>query len=579
TWRYTGWNRQVNRFGAIAEGKLLIERDFQGDKQAWFDAISRAIGNIVVQPVQKRCYPMGHVAGQLIGYVTERQEGITPGGGIELWSNNALAGDAQTVPLRDLTPTQLPSGGLQGKPALGVQLTIDADLQAFCEQALAKGLLRTESDAGVVVVMDSQTGDILALANGPVFDPDLYQKYLQPGLADSGPFGDPSKSASVPRLVTSAELPAAMAPEVLPPNLPPSLAPNEAGGLAATGSPAMDGRQPLLLADWPLSTVQLDAWTNPIPPALIPGIAPEHQRPAALIWEVEPGSIFKTFAMTAALEHHDIEPDTTFPIGPAPYNVPGTSTQIHDHHNPAGLETWTAHKVLVESSNKGMARIAMKTGRDDFMETFAKFHFGERMLNLPGEGDGTYGLTKEKWYPSELATIAFGQGLITATPLQLTAAMNAVATGSFIRPRLVAQVQKADGSWREISGNPREATFDLDAITAVQSMLIDVVKEGTGTKAAVPGYTVAGKTGTAWKSGVGGYTTQYLSSFLGYAPAETPRYTMIVMCDNPRKDRFGGLAAAPIFQEIMAWLLRRDAVAHLPEPSYQPRVDEVEAKP
>lgn len=573
-WQKVGWNRQANRFANTTEGRALIAEGFDGNKSEWYDAIGKAVGNVQVKPVHRRRYPLGSVAGQVVGFVTERQEGLTPGDGMELWANQHLQGDPERVLVRSVSAGQIGNAMVPGKPALGIQLTIDSDLQAFAERACAVGLQRTKSTAGVVVVIDSQSGDILALANVPVFDPERYQRFCRPDLYQPSPLEEHASSEPAPIEVDATALLAAMTPAEAPSPVDnpvdsaepvaPLLAKNDAGmapygdGIAPSQpTPARDGRPFLLLNQWPLPAHVIDGWTNPVPPGLIPGKDDEHRRIGGLIWAVEPGSIFKPFAMLAALEHGTITKDTTFTIGPAPYFVAGHG--VSDHHSPSGNETWTAHKVMVKSSNKGMAQIAMRTGQQPFIDTFKKLHFGEVLLGLPGERTGSI-RPNQKWYPTELATASFGQGLITTTPVQLTAAMNAIATGSFIRPRLLKAIETADGSWRQEPTPMSEAAFDPASIEAVRDMLEDVVKEGTGKGAAVEGYRVAGKTGTAWKAFGGSYAERrYVSSFLGYGPVEAPRYTVLVMYDEPQVDKFGGLAAAPVFKEIMGWLLRRDA--------------------
>jgi|GEM_PF-5309397 len=534
SWKKTGWRKQALKFSETVEGKRLIAESFDDNKQEWYGTLSYAVGSVVVQQVDRRHYPLGSLGGQVLGFVTERPDGIAPGGGIELSNQQQLAGDVPSVPVKASDALSL------GKPALGVKLTLDADAQAIAEQALARGMQRTRSKAGVAIIMDADSGDILAMANCPVFDPAIYQE-LKSGRSDAAP-------------VSSTPVPT--------PTIVPMLPPNSDGVAGASELPATEGRplslRPRFFETWPLSDATLEGWTDPMPPGLIPGVTDMHRRNAALQWQVEPGSIFKPFIMLSALEHGTAQVTDTFPTGPAPLWLDGYPVQ--DHHNPPSTESWDATKVMVKSSNKGMARIALKTGRGPLLETIQNLHFGDSLLGLPGEGAGQIGLGRSTWRESELGTFGFGHGLVTTTPLQLTAAMNAIATGSYINPRLIMAYETADGRWREQLPAHREATFDPIAIAQVQHMLEAVVgDEGTGKAARVDGFSVAGKTGTAKKIGAGGYMRGvYYSSFLGYGPIEAPRYTVLVMYDEPQVDKYGGQAAAPVFSEIMGWLLQRD---------------------
>ncbi|MCG3151575.1 MAG: hypothetical protein GEEBNDBF_00851 [bacterium] len=520
-WKRSLWRKQALAFAETAAGQELIATAFQGNKTEWYHAVSHAVGDVKIEQVDRRRYPLGSLAGQVLGYVTERKEGIHPGGGIELALNQQLVGDLPSL----LTRSGFVAAPL-GKPAESVELTIDADVQFIAEQALAVGLHRTRARAGVAIVMDAESGDLLAIANAPVFDPEVYRRFKnQPdSLLQPPDEGAPEQDAS---------------------------------GDASASTLKLAGRTPPCQTQWPLSADTLDSWQDPLLPGLRPGVTEEHIRNHALAWQVEPGSIFKPFTMLAALESGAVKPSDTYIIGPAPLKI--GAHYINDHVSPATNEVWDTTRIMVKSSNKGMAKIALQTPLPAMLNTLHKLHLGEQLLGFADEGSGKIGLPGQRWGEAERGTLGYGHGMITVTPLQMTAAMNAIATGSYVRPRLIRATQAGNGQWREVAPAPREVTFDPAAIQAVQAQLEAVVtQEGTGHRARVDGFRVAGKTGTAKKIVGGAYSKQYYSSFLGYGPVEAPRYTVLVMYDEPIVDKYGGLAAAPVFSSIMEWLLLRD---------------------
>jgi len=520
-WKRSLWRKQALAYAETTAGQELIATAFQGNKTAWYNAVSHAVGDVKIEQVDRRRYPLGSLAGQVLGYVTERKEGIHPGGGIELALNQQLEGDLPAL----LTRSGFVAAAL-GKPAESVELTIDADVQFIAEQALAAGLHRTRSRAGVAIVMDAESGDLLAIANAPVFDPEVYRRYMnQPDLW------------LMPADEDGREPHDAMDSAASPVQAPSSI--------------------PQVLASWPLSSETLENWQDPLLPGLCPGVTDEHIRNHALAWQIEPGSIFKPFTMLAALESGAVKPSDTYIIGPAPLKI--GAHYINDHVSPATNEVWDITRIMVKSSNKGMAKIALQTPLPAMLNTLQKLHLGEQLLGFADEGKGRLGIPGQRWGEAERGSLGYGHGMITVTPLQMTAAMNAIATGSYVHPRLIRATKAGDGPWREIAPAPREVTFDPAAIQAVQAQLEAVVtQEGTGHRARVEGFRVAGKTGTAKKIVGGAYSKQYYSSFLGYGPVEAPRYTVLVMYDEPIVDKYGGLAAAPVFSSIMEWLLLRD---------------------
>ncbi len=269
----------------------------------------------------------------------------------------------------------------------------------------------------------------------------------------------------------------------------------------------------------------------------------------------EPGSTIKTFTIAGALERGVLKAGDAIDCS-AGYTVGGHV--IHDHK---ALGWVGPARVLAASSNVGAARIGARLGKQGLSEVLASFGFGERAgVDLPGERRGQLPFPKAD---ITLATQSFGQGL-TATPLQVVAAMGAIANGgTLMRPVLVKRVlDPADGSVLD-QGAPTPVRRVISATTAatMSRWLTGVVEDadGTGKRARPDGWRVAGKTGTAQKSDPvsGGYSAdRHFSSFVGFAPAESPRVVIGVFIDEPKGEIYGGEVAAPPFREIAEYALK-----------------------
>lgn len=273
----------------------------------------------------------------------------------------------------------------------------------------------------------------------------------------------------------------------------------------------------------------------------------EHVKNRALSDQVEPGSLAKPFIVALALESGLAREDEIFSAGPL--RVGGV--MLHDEHidGPVDLAG-----VLQKSSNIGAASLAGRIGRGAVWDLYRRLGFGGgKVLDMPGEAPGRL-RPHEGWRDSELATHGYGYGF-SVSLLQMLAAYSVFADGMRISPRL----EKGTGS--------PEAERVLRPSTArrIRAMLEGAVQEdGTGAAAAVPGYRVAGKTGTARKYDLeaGGYGSEHRAFFVGLAPASRPRYAAAVMIDEPTRNGYGGGAvAAPAFSEIMRRALRLNAIA------------------
>ena len=270
----------------------------------------------------------------------------------------------------------------------------------------------------------------------------------------------------------------------------------------------------------------------------------------------EPGSTFKLVAAAAALEEKLVSPDEFIYGEDGQFLV--ENTVVHDHHKNGWM---TFAQVLQQSSNIGMIKVAQRVGPEKLARFINAFGFGQKTdVDLSGEQRG---LTKEPqtWGRRTLASIAMGQE-IGVTPLQLVMAVSAIANeGWLMRPYVVSEVRASTGETVAQFG-PVVRRRPISSETA--KIMTDILRGavltgGTGTLAAVPGYDVAGKTGTAQKVDplTGGYSaTRTVSSFVGFLPADDPKLAILVMVDEPRTAHWGGAVAAPVFQRIAAQAVR-----------------------
>lgn len=264
----------------------------------------------------------------------------------------------------------------------------------------------------------------------------------------------------------------------------------------------------------------------------------------------EPGSTFKLVTVAGALSEGLVMPQTAFTL---PYSITVADTKIHDAHW-RRTERLTVSQILTLSSNVGAVKISQLLGTEQLASWIKRFGFGKDTgIDFPGESAGIVP-PLDHWYGSAVGTIPIGQG-ISVTPIQLAAAYAAIANkGVWVRPHLVARI----GS-KSVAPAKRRRVVTPTVAGQLMSMLLNVVDEGTGTEAEIPGYTVAGKTGTAAKPDpeTGGYSTyNYVASFVGIVPATSPRLVILVTVDEPRGSIYGGVVAAPAFQQIALDCLR-----------------------
>ncbi len=411
----------------------------------------------------RRFYPAGEVTGHLVGFTDIDDSGQE---GLELAYNHWLAGEpgAKRV-LKDNRGRSIEDVESIRPPQHGRTLaaSIDLTIQYLAYRELKAAVRRHRAASGSIVVLDVQTGEVLAMVNQPAYNPNDRSQF-----------------------------------------------------------------------------------------------SVERYRNRAVTDILEPGSSVKPLIMAAALESGGFDPGTLVDTGPGWIEV--GAKRIEDHRNLGRIDLTT---VLARSSNVGVTKIAMSLAPEQLWQTLAGFGIGSlTSCGFPGESAGLLSHFSN-WRPISQATLAYGYGL-SVTPLQLARAYAVIGSGGLMRPVSLLALDE-----------PPPATRVIGETTARQvlSMMEQVVLPGgTGTRAGIPGYRIAGKTGTARKFATGGYSEdRYLSIFAGLAPASDPRLSVVVVIDEPRGGAYyGGEVAAPVFARIAAEALRLLAVPPDDLPAREP---------
>jgi len=293
----------------------------------------------------------------------------------------------------------------------------------------------------------------------------------------------------------------------------------------------------LAMANWP-----------PVDPADLSEASSEDLLNRATGFTYEPGSTFKAFTVAAALEEKEVTPETAFAL-PATLQV--ADRTIEESHA-RGPVTMSVAEILAYSSNIGAATIGLQMGAEKFSRWIDRFGFGRPTgVEFPGEEQGLV-LPLEEYSGSTMGNLPIGQGL-SVTPMQMIAGYTAIANGGMLkRPRLI---QKVDDEPVDAAKGRR--VIDAGVAAQVRTMLEGVLGPGgTASEVSVPGYTLAGKTGTAEVAENGTYSkTKFVASFIGFAPAQSPRLLVAVIVDQPQGDYYGGSVAAPAFGQIAGFAL------------------------
>ena len=288
---------------------------------------------------------------------------------------------------------------------------------------------------------------------------------------------------------------------------------------------------------------------------------PDRWRNRAVTDAFEPGSVNKIITAAAAIESGDVSTSQRFHV---PASMKVDQYTIHDSH-PHPVETMTLGDIIAESSNIGIAKVAGVIGKTTLASYVNRFGFGRPSgLGFPGESSGIVPALSN-WSDASLATIAYGQG-VSVTPMQMASVYATIANGGvWIQPRLVSGTVDDAGAFTPAQPSPTSRVISTQTASILTQMLAYVVQDGTGTSAQISGYQVAGKTGTALKPNPSGgyYTDRYVASFIGFLPAGKPRVIVAAILDEPATV-YGGIAAAPLFQQVARYAIQRLGIPTAP---------------
>lgn len=406
----------------------------------------------------QRYYPNGPLAAHVVGTVDHAEKGNL---GLEQSLNRELSGHPGFVKmLRDVKQRGIESQvATPAEPGSDVVLSLNASIQFVAEQELAAAAELYHATTGSVVVMRPDTGEVLAMASYPPFDPN-------------------------------------------------------------------------------------------VPPESEEDLPPRFDQPVSVPFE--PGSVFKIITLSAALDTTNLRPDTLIPCGGGKLNLFGRV--IHEAKQGYGVLSMT--DVLVKSSNIGAIQIGLKVGEARLLEYVRRFGFGTKTgIPLPAESSGMVRDLK-LWRKSSIGSVAMGHEISTTT-LQLAQAASVIANGGFlVKPRLILRRQRPGGQPQpELVESPRRV-LKPESVATMRQMMEGVILRGTGRRARLNGYTAGGKTGSAqiFDPVCKCYTHFYNGSFVGFAPVTRPAIVVAVTLNHVRL--FGGVVAAPVFQQVATKTLR-----------------------
>lgn len=428
----------------------VLQRHMQPDSARI--VLERRFQSVYRKDEYQRYYPQPQPNAQLLGITNVENRGIE---GLEKWAQSRLAGsDGKVRVMRDRHGNRIKEVGLLAaeRPGEDLTLSIDSRLQYIMYRELAAGGTANAARSATAVLLDSQTGEVLAMSSWPSFNPN-----------------------------------------------------DTVNGLNNKDS----------------------------------------MRNRAMIDSFEPGSTMKPLTVAAALESGKYHPGSLVNTNPGTLRIGGHTIRDHDNLGIASLET-----IIVKSSNVGAAKLALSMPRETLPSFYQRVGLARKSdIRFPGESSG-YMLPSSKWNESEVATMSYGYGL-NITTLQLAQSYNVLASEGRFLPATLMRQDSAPAA--KLVLDPRIAQAVLHMMEGVTS------KGGTAPQAAIAGYRVGGKTGTAHKiraDGKGYSSNEYRALFVGVAPISQPRFVLAVVVENPVGRYFGGLVAAPIFQRIMSESLR-----------------------
>ena len=411
-----------------------------------------------------REYPSGSLIASLVGFVNRDGKGAT---GLESSMNSMISGIDGKYSFANGYGAEIPGSQSEIIPAqtgTTVRLTVDRDIQWVASQAISDAVKSSNALSGTVIVMDPKTGEILAHATAPTFNPNNTSK------------------------------------------------------------------------------VSLVAMRNPS------------------VQDVyEPGSTGKVMTLAAALEEKKITPESVITV---PYALKRSTKVFHDHDKHPTQYLTTAG-VLAVSSNTGSIQIGELLSNDKFYEYLTKFGVGSKTgSGLPGESRGILPKVAD-WSGTSAPTMAFGQGY-SLTAMQATSIFATIANdGVRVSPTVIAGTRDSSGNFTPAPGRTSERVVSKETAQAMRLMMESVVSgNGTAPSAAIPGYRVAGKTGTAQRiDDTCGCYRGYTASFIGFAPADKPAYVISVTIQDPKGLHWGGVLGGPVFKKVMSFVLQSRHIA------------------
>jgi len=484
-----------------------------------------ALTSVWARPEPRRYYPKRDLASQILGLVGRDAQGLS---GIERAFNAFLAGGMHTASvIKDQRGRRIFLDGIPADAPLvanTIELTIDQQIQSIAERELARACLASGARAGYAVVVRPKTGEVLAAANFPTYNPNAAQEWFR----DQAPLRDERAALQQKRLdlqwASSWRLNAKA----------------HGGQDKATAV----GRETFAGLD-----EAVDAFVE------FQHAYPNASRNAAFLDVYEPGSIMKVFTAAAALDAGLVDTDTVFDLENGRWALGDADENVI--HDTSRQTEGNLGLILKKSSNIGAAKVAFLLGAQRLEDSLRAFGFGATSgSGFPGEARGLL-RPADLWVPVELANVSFGQGMAT-TGIQLAMALAALGNeGRLMRPLLVKRV--VDGRGQTMTSfEPeviRQAVSPETARTVIELMQTVIEPDGTGKRAYLPEYPVAGKTGTGQKPHLRrrGYSEDmWVNTFFGVAPAADPELAIVVLIDEPKgKQHGGGLIAAPAFRTIM----------------------------
>ncbi len=408
----------------------------------------------------QRIYPNGTLAASVLGFVGIDNQGL---GGLEYKYDSFLKGSSGKIMLEgDPRGFRVISGYKKtlDTPYDGghIVTTLDSYVQYVTQKYLKQGVEENGAASGEAIVLDPQTGDVLAMATYPQFDPNHWH--------DATAFSRKNRCVS-------------------------------------------------------------DMY--------------------------EPGSVFKILTVSSVIEEKLVSPETIMYV-PATLELGGRTIREAHGREAGDSDRRTVSEIIEKSLNVGTTMLARRLGEKKFYDYLVRFKIGKRTgIELPGESPGLL-RPVSRWSAPDIGMISFGQG-IALTPIQMVSVVTAVTNrGELLKPRIIRYMTfNKNQSLKGVPKTVRDTLMSAETAQKVTDILTNTVERGTGAVAKIPGYTIAGKTGTAQKPspfGRGYMAGQYIASFLGFFPAKNPQVLILVVIDSPQKAIYGAAVAGPVFKNI-----------------------------